>query len=129
MRKTTTILIMSLALLTPTRASATTGTCPQWEALFRQYGLPAKTFSKIAWRESRCNPKSVSAIRKSTGRPDVGILQIQGSWVTVTSTICRVPRNKVVKALTNPICNVKVARYLYDNGGYGHWKASSGNHK
>jgi hypothetical protein len=51
---------------------------------------------------------------------------IQGSWVTVTSKICKVPRAKVVKALTNPVCNVRVARYLYDNGGLGHWKATSG---
>ena len=126
MRKTIPIFIMTLALLTPARASAAGGTCPQWESLFRQYGLPVKMFSRIAWRESRCNEKSVSAIRKSTGRPDVGILQVQGSWVTVTSTICQVPRTRVVKALTNPICNVKVARYLYDNGGYGHWRVTSG---
>lgn len=126
MRKIIPIFIMTLALLTPTRADATSGTCPQWENLFRQYGLPVKTFSRISWRESRCNEKSVSEIRKSTGRPDVGLLQVQGSWVTVTSAICQVPKHKVIKALTNPICNVKVARYLYDNGGYGHWRVTSG---
>ena len=121
---------MCLALITTALsihpAQAATGSCPQWEPLFRKHGLPAKVFSKIAWRESRCNPKSVSAIRKSTGRPDVGLLQIQGSWSTVTQQVCNVPRKQVVAALTDPSCNVRVARYLYDNGGLGHWRVSSG---
>ena len=119
------IALISTALSTaPAQAKA--GSCPQWEAMFKRHGLPAKVFSKIAYRESRCNPKSVSAVRKSTGRPDVGLLQIQGSWVTVTSQVCRVPRKRVVQALTNPTCNVRVARYLYDNGGLGHWRVTSG---
>jgi hypothetical protein len=121
---------MCLALITTplsiTSVDAATGACPQWEPLFRKHGLPAKTFSKIAWRESRCNPKSVSAVRKSTGRPDVGLLQIQGSWVTVTAAVCKVPRKQVVAALTDVSCNVRVARYLYDNGGLGHWRVTSG---
>jgi membrane-bound lytic murein transglycosylase MltF len=121
---------MCLALITTalsvSSADATVGSCPQWEPLFRKHGLPAKVFSKIAYRESRCNPKSVSAVRKSTGRPDVGLLQIQGSWVTVTAAVCKVPRKQVVKALTNASCNVQVARYLYDNGGLGHWRVTSG---
>lgn len=121
---------MCLALLstalTTAPADAAAGTCPQWEPLFRKHGLPVKVFSRIAYRESRCNPKSVSAVRRSTGRPDVGLLQIQGSWVTVTSAVCDVPRKRVVFALTDPVCNVKVARYLYDNGGMGHWRGASG---
>jgi hypothetical protein len=119
------IALLSTALATAP-AQAATKACPEWEPLFRKHGLPAKTFSKIAWRESRCNPKSVSAVRKSTGRPDVGLLQIQGSWVTVTAAVCKVPRKQVVAALTDVSCNVRVARYLYDNGGLGHWRVSSG---
>jgi hypothetical protein len=80
--------------------------------------------SKIAYRESRCNALSLSVVRKSTGRPDVGLLQIQGSWTTVTRAVCK--KQDVVKALLDPKCNVKVARYLYDNGGLGHWRATSG---
>lgn len=94
--------------------------CPQWVPLFKEYGLPAKVFSYIAWRESRCNPKAVSDIRW-TSRPDVGLLQIQGSWVTVTHRICKVDRSQVLQALQDPRCNVAVAKYLYDNGGLGHW--------
>lgn len=119
------VALLSTALTTAP-ADAAAGTCPQWEPLFRKHGLPAKVFSRIAYRESRCNPKSVSAVRRSTGRPDVGLLQIQGSWVTVTSQVCNVPRKRVVLALTDPVCNVKVARYLYDNGGMGHWRGASG---
>lgn len=119
------IALISTALSTAP-ASAKAGTCPQWEPLFKKHGLPVKVFSQIAYRESRCNHRSVSAVRKSTGRPDVGLLQIQGSWVTVTAAVCKVPRKQVVKALTDATCNVRVARYLYDNGGLGHWRVSSG---
>ena len=119
------IALLSTALTTAP-ASAKAGTCPKWEPLFKKNGLPVKVFSRIAYRESRCNPRSISAVRKSTGRPDVGLLQIQGSWVTVTAAVCKVPRKRVVAALTKPSCNVRVARYLYDNGGLGHWRVNSG---
>ena len=115
-----------LALSTPARADAASGRCPQWEPLFKKFGLPVKTFSKIAFRESRCNEKSVSAVRKSTGYPDVGLVQIQGSWRTVTYRVCKLkPNQSHIRALTKPTCNLAVARYLYDNGGLGHWKGSS----
>jgi len=94
--------------------------CPQWVPLFREYGLPPKVFSYIAWRESRCNPRSTSAVRW-TRFPDVGLLQIQGSWITVTSNICKVERSMVQHALRNVHCNLAVAKYLYENGGLGHW--------
>jgi hypothetical protein len=106
--------------------SAVHGSCPQYESAFKKYGLPVKEFSKIAYRESRCNPKSVSAIRKATGRPDVGLVQISGSWSTVTKKMCHVQYQEVIKALTTVDCNLKVAAYLYHNGGLHHWKVSSG---
>ena len=119
-------LSLILALSTPAHATAATNSCPKWEPLLKQY-FPAKVvpvMSKIAYRESRCNASSLSVVRTSTGRPDVGLLQIQGSWVTVTRAVCK--KQDVVKALLDPKCNVKVARYLYDNGGLGHWRATSG---
>jgi hypothetical protein len=118
-------LALILALSTPAHASAAANSCPKWEPLLREY-FPAKVvpvMSKIAYRESRCNPKSLSAIR-SNGRPDVGLLQIQGSWATVTRAVCK--KQDVVKALLVARCNVKVAQYLYRNGGLGHWRATSG---
>ena len=120
---------MALALLTalsiPSHASAAPLSCPQWEPLLRKH-FPAKVvpaMSRIMYRESRCNPKSVSALRNN-GRPDVGLMQIQGSWQTVTRAVCK--KQDIIRALQDPSCNVRVARYLYDNGGLGHWKATSG---
>ena len=121
---------MALALITalsiPSPAAAATNSCPQWEPLLAQH-FPAKVvpiMSRIAYRESRCNPKSTSEVRKSTGRPDVGLMQIQGSWATVTRAVCK--KQDVIRALQDASCNVKVARYLYDNGGLRHWRISSG---
>jgi len=115
-----------LALSIPAHASAATNSCPKWEPLLGEY-FPAEVvpvMSRIAYRESRCNEKSLSAVRKSTGRPDVGLLQIQGSWATVTRAVCN--KQDVIKALLTARCNVKVAQYLYRNGGLGHWRATSG---
>jgi hypothetical protein len=120
---------MALALLAvlsvPAHASAAANSCPKWEPL-RQH-FPAKVvpvMSRIAYRESRCNARALSPVRKSTGRPDVGLLQIQGSWATVTRAVCK--KQDVIKALRTAQCNVKVAGYLYKNGGLGHWRATSG---
>ena len=123
-------LIMALTLIfslfTPAHASAAVNSCPKWEPLLAQH-FPAKVvpaMSRIAYRESRCNPLSLSPVRKSTGRPDVGLLQIQGSWATVTRAVCK--KQDVIKALLTVRCNLKVAQYLYRNGGLGHWRATSG---
>ena len=119
-------LSLILALSIPAHASAAPiKSCPKYEKLLRQY-FPAKVvpvMSRIAYRESRCNPKSLSALRKN-GRPDVGLLQIQGSWATVTRAVCK--KQDVIKALLTVRCNLKVAQYLYRNGGLGHWRATSG---
>jgi hypothetical protein len=119
-------LTLILALSTPAHASAAANSCPKWELLLRKH-FPAKVvpvMSRIAYRESRCTERALSPVRKSTGRPDVGLLQIQGSWATVTRAVCK--KQDVIKALLNAECNVKVAGYLYNNGGLGHWRATSG---
>ena len=119
-------LTLILALSTPAHASAAANSCPQWEPLLARH-FPAKVvpvMSRIVYRESRCTERALSPVRKSTGRPDVGLLQIQGSWATVTRAVCK--KQDVVKALLNAECNVKVAGYLYRNGGLGHWRATSG---
>jgi hypothetical protein len=119
-------LSLILALSAPAHASAAANSCPQWEPLLRQH-FPAKVvpvMSRIAYRESRCTERALSPVRKSTGRPDVGLLQVQGSWATVTRAVCK--KQDVIKALLNAECNVKVAGHLYRNGGLGHWRATSG---
>lgn len=124
--------ILSIAPVSPVHASnrpvptktPDPHTCPKYEAKIRKHGLPVKLFSYVGWRESRCNPRAVSVIRV-TGWPDVGYAQIQGSWNTLTRRICHVkPNESHIKALTNIDCNLSVAKYLYDRGGYKHWKPS-----
>ena len=97
--------------------------CPQWEAKLKAQGLvPVKKFSYIMWRESRCQEKVVSK-PNSNGTRDYGLLQINSSWRTVTRQVCG---GKSMDVLLNSKCNLKVAKYLFDNGGIGHWKATSG---
>jgi hypothetical protein len=97
--------------------------CPQWEKQLKAYGLvPVSKFSYIMWRESRCQEKIVSK-PNSNGTRDYGLLQINSSWRTVTRQVCGATNMKV---LLTAKCNFMVARYLFNNGGIGHWSGSSG---
>jgi hypothetical protein len=102
--------------------------CPQFEQAFRDYGLvPVKVFSYIAYRESRCNPNAVNARWNANGKIiwtlnkngsfDSGLLQVNSSWQTVTRNIC----GGEVALLRTLDCNLKVSKYLLDNGGLRHW--------
>ena len=105
------------------RHAAEVKSCPQWESKLKAQGLvPVKRFSYIMWRESRCLEKIVSK-PNSNGTKDYGLLQINSSWRTVTRRVCG---GKNLNVLLNSKCNLKVAKYLFDNGGIGHWKATSG---
>lgn len=121
--------LLGLVVMPSKAEAATRGDCPQYHAILKRYGLPPKIFGPIAWRESRCNPKSISAVRK-TGWPDAGLLQIQGSWNTLTRKICHLrPDQSQVIALTRLECQLPVARYLWAGGkGGGHWSIRSGTH-
>lgn len=88
--------------------------CPRWERKFAKYGLPVEIFSYIAWRESRCNPKSVSR-PNTNGTVDHGLVQINSSWRTVTAKVCGATRGDL-SVLENPDCNLKVAQYLMQEG-------------
>ena len=124
------VAIPGILMTTPAQAAPITGRCPKYEKEFKKYGLPPKTFSKLAWRESRCNPKSISAIRQSTGRPDIGLVQISGSWATLTRKTCRVKYQAIVKALTTLECQLKVAAILWNKGkGAGNWSLKPGHYE
>lgn len=100
--------------------------CPQWENQLKAQGLfPVAKFSYIMWRESRCQEKIVSK-RNSNGSKDYGLLQINSSWKTITHKICGGTWGNM-KVLLDSKCNMRVAKYLLDNGGLNHWSASSGN--
>ena len=120
--------ILGTLSVTARADAAIKGDCPQYHAILKQYGLPPKVFGPIAHRESRCSPKSVSAIR-STGWPDVGLLQVQGSWSSLTMRLCHVKRSQVLKALTRLECQLTVASYLWADGkGASNWSIRSGHH-
>jgi hypothetical protein len=94
--------------------------CPQWEPKFAQHGLPVKAFSYIAWRESRCRIRAHNSTLNRNKTHDLGLVQINDSWKTVTSQICKAPYGDMT-VLFNVDCNLSVAKYLYDNGGLRHW--------
>ncbi len=91
--------------------------CPQWEAKFREYGLPVVAFSYISWRESRCNELAHNTTLNKNKSHDLGLVQVNSSWRTVTRDIC----GTGIKGLFDVDCNLSVAKYLYDNGGLRHW--------
>lgn len=95
--------------------------CPKWEAKFAQYGLPVQTFSYIAWRESRCRLRAHNTTLNADGSSDLGLVQVNSSWKSVTSRICNAPYGDL-SVLFKVDCNLAVAKYLYDNGGLGHWR-------
>lgn len=91
--------------------------CPQWESELKNRGFPVKLFSYIMWRESRCNPKAHNKTLNRNQSQDLGLLQVNSTWKTITKNIC----GTSIDGLFDPSCNLKVAKYLYDNGGASHW--------
>jgi len=102
--------------------------CPKYEQAFERYGLyPVDTFSYIAWRESRCRIKAINALWNSAGEMtwhlnkngtyDSGLLQVNSGHRETVRRICRTD----LSALMTVDCNLRVARYLLDNGGLRHW--------
>jgi hypothetical protein len=102
--------------------------CPQYESLMAAHGLrPVQVFSYIAWRESRCRPDATNVRRdklgniiwtlNKNGSYDSGLLQVNSSWKTVTRKTC----GGDIDLLLTLDCNLRVAKYLLDNGGLGHW--------
>jgi hypothetical protein len=123
------ILLLPLLLCTfamPARAAAApVADCPQYHRQLQAHGLPPKIFGPIMYRESRCHPSSRSVVRPN-GTRDLGALQINSSWRTVTARTCRVTMSQAPKALLKLDCNLKVAAVLYDRGrGLGNWRATS----
>jgi hypothetical protein len=123
--------------------------CPKWEKKLKQHGLvPVKKFSAIMWRESRCKVKVIgwnyhkgmshrdcrlapaSIYRKcpAVRSYDSGLLQVNSSWKTVTAMVCGTKYGDMTPLLTVD-CNMKVSKFLLDNGGFAHWSATSGSNR
>jgi hypothetical protein len=94
--------------------------------MFRKHGLPIRAFDHICWRESRGNSSAVSR-PNGDGSVDIGLLQINSTWRTLTARTCKRPYRQVIKSLTDPSCNLKVARILWADGkGASNWRVTSG---
>jgi hypothetical protein len=124
--------------------SKVTGRCPKWEKKLRQYKLPVKEFSFIMWRESKCVAKAIgwnyhkgmshrdcklSHARtyrkcKAVKSYDVGLLQINSSWKTLTAKVCKYEYGKML-ILQDPDCNLKVASAIYKQSGLEPWRGNS----
>lgn len=115
--------------------------CPQWEPLIKKYELPVELYSYIMWRESRCTTKAIGwNYKRGAGHwncklapagiykkckavksYDSGLLQINSSWVTLTSQVCNTVRGDM-DALLFPECNVRISAILYDEArGLANW--------
>lgn len=118
------ISILTLSPMVPAQADATpiVTTCPRWEPLIKEFKMPTQWTSHIMWRESRCTERVISK-PNSNGTVDIGLMQINSSWRTVTRQICKTTDH--IQALRHARCNLKVARYLFDQGGKHHWRTGS----
>jgi hypothetical protein len=119
--------------------------CAKWHNALRKHGLPVKVFAPIMWRESKCQTKAVgwnyrkgmshrdcklSHARtyrkcKAVKSYDVGLLQINSSWKSLTAKVCKAKYGKML-VLQKPDCNLKVAAVLYNDGkGLVNWQGTS----
>jgi hypothetical protein len=145
--KRVTLCLALLTLFIPTQAQAAREwKCPQWHTMLRKHGLPVEVFDHIMWRESKCEPKAVGwNYRRGTDHTDcvlspasvykncravrsydVGLVQINSGWRTLTARVCKRPARQLIRSLTDPSCNLKVASVLWDGGkGASNWGTRS----
>lgn len=111
--------------------------CPQFEPLFAKYGLPVDAFSYIAYRETRCNPKSVNATWDKNGNMtyhlnadgswDTGLLQINSCWLGRVREVFGIDsgnKRKDLEILLDPENNVRFAAWIMENskGKLANWR-------
>jgi len=117
--------------------------CQQWHKQLRANGLPVEVFAPIMYRESRCqrtavgwnykknrNHKDCKLSPAATYRKckhiksyDIGLLQINSTWKTLTYQTCK---TKEILTLQKASCNLAVAALIYNKGlGLGNWRATS----
>lgn len=136
------LLVLTVALKDADAAPIKGLPCPEWHDALRKAGLPVKVFAPVMYRESRCQPRAIgwnykqgkshrdcklspariyrkcNAVRSF----DIGLLQVNSSWKSVTKSICK---SSDILILQKPSCNLAVSAYLYANGGSSHWRATS----
>ena len=95
------------------------GRCTQWEHLIEANDLPVDQFSRVMYRESRCNP---GARNSSSGA--AGLLQIMPQWITrwgICDDFSRSAGGCSVSALYDPGWNIYYAKKIYDIQGGRAW--------
>lgn len=139
------ILLGGIVIGSPVEAKKTYF-CPKWHSLLREHQLPVEVFDRIMWRESRCRPKVIGwnykkgkshkdcklapaetyKKCKAVRSYDSGLLQINSSWKTLTSKVCKAKYGDLT-VLLKPDCNIRMAAHLYAGGkGLSNWSATSG---
>ena len=117
--------------------------CPKYHKLLRQHGLPVKHFAYIMARESKCITRAVgwnyykgkdhtncksgkfnrhkkcSAVKSW----DVGLLQVNRQHDRIVKQQCGKGTDTFI--LTDPECNLRVAKVLYDLAGLAPWAGTS----
>lgn len=117
--------------------------CPKYHKLMQKHGLPVKHFAWIMARESKCVTRAVGwnyykgkdhtncrsgkfhAHKKCAAVKswDVGLLQINSQHDRIVRQQCGAGTRSFV--LTQPECNLKVAKVLYDLAGLAAWAGTS----
>jgi hypothetical protein len=139
--------VLTVSIPSAPASAAREWKCPQWHTMLRSHGLPVEVFDRIMWRESRCIPTAVGwnyrqgkdhtdcvlspaptyKNCKAVRSYDIGLLQINSSWRSLTARVCKRPARQVLRSLTDPSCNLKVASAIWDDGkGLRNWRATSG---
>lgn len=111
--------------------------CPQFEPLFAKYGLPVEIFSYIAYRESRCNPKSINATWDKNGNMtyhlnadgswDSGLVQINSCWLSRVREVFGIDtgnKRRDLEILLDPENNIRFAAWIMENskGKLANWR-------
>lgn len=99
---------------TPVEAQAN---CSKFDAAFRANGLPVKTFERIAYRESHCNPKSFVIDSDDAGGGLLGI-NLKGSLARTWRKWCGV----TLATVTNASVNIRCAAVAYRKMGLRPWR-------
>lgn len=105
--------------------------CPQWEAEAVRQGWPVDQLDRldhIMWRESRCKPDAHNT-DDPTEYGSRGLLQINGYWCSANrfwpdgwlQTHAGIDG---CDDLFDPAVNLRSALFMYNNSGWGPWKAT-----
>jgi hypothetical protein len=119
MKKTLAALVaLGSFLAMGSRADAhVTGRCPQYERLLARHGLPVATFSRIMYRESRCQPTAVN--RRSGAAGLLQFTKVNYPWLSRKLGV-----QVTQRWLLDPHNNIHAAQALYRLSGTRPWKAT-----